>query len=124
VAVLKSRQLRLLEDRELIAQNVAILSYQGILSPALMADAFAEVERWDLHVVNLWVNHDTFREMCRELQNHLHVDWNVRPMTAQLWNAAVLTSEAIPEHTLLLIADRDPEYLPGQSLEGRRLYRY
>lgn len=89
------------------------ISVTGALTPAVLINAFREIEKWDLHVANIFMNPHDFADVR---------GWNrdvLDPITqgellrtgylANVWGAKILVSRIVPEGTVYVCAD--PEYL-------------
>ena len=84
----------------------------GDLTPGVLADAFKEVEKYDLHVANIFMNPHDFsdvRKWDRDVLDPItQAELLKTGYLANVWGAKILCSRIVPQGTVYVCAD--PEF--------------
>jgi hypothetical protein len=104
--------------RGLVSKNKDVLT-RGPLRPADLAEAFAQIERWDLPVSTVYMHPDDYADMLECGENLFYENGDA----VGVWGAEVHVTEEAEKHEVLLLSEGyadDPRKVAKVLTRGRR----
>ncbi len=104
------------------------LTTEPHITPDILAEAFHKVERRDRRVDHIWVNPSTFcdiRKYCRDIWEPETKVENLRQnIQGTIWSAVVHISKLVPDCTVAVIGEGEPNLTKETVPFEDHLYHY